>query len=410
MSNIARTALRGVTYYDPLKADDGYTVFPIGDMGVVMIDMEGRIVHRWRTGRGVHTARLLSNGLLSCSQVRRLPSKEKGYLPDGEGYPPDRSDLHGAIDADIVEYDWDSNIVWKASVPYQTHDIFCFDEAPGDKWPKNGHYIFPTFHPVGVFPDELAEKWQGGVAGTEYEGKIWGDSIYEIDRDGKIVWEWFSRDHLDPVIDAFPPLDMRGNFHSNSVFLSREGNIILSARVLCELKRIEYPGGKVIARYGRGELYHQHNATELENGNILVFDNGSHRSNYYGPEYSRAVEIDPGTNKVVWEYKADPPFTFRSDVISGCKRLANGNTIICEGYTGRIFEVTCEGELVWEYVVPWWSFKYRGLTNMMYRAERYPKNHPAFKSKDLDPARYRWENRIWGPEAWKRGGFRPLIF
>jgi len=409
MSNVARTVRRGVTYFDPLKADDGYTLFPTPNMGPVLIDMEGNIVHRWgKASTSMANPRILPNGRLCYVTHRKRP---EGLIPTGEAYPLERSDLNGAHPhIDIVEADWDGNEVWSVNVPYQTHDIFCFDEAPGDKWPKNGHYIYPTYDPHGVFSDEQAKGWMGGVAGTEYAGKLWGDTICEIDRDGKIVWEMYTRDQLDPVLDATPPLDMRGNFHSNSVFLCHDGTILWSARVLCELKKFEYPSGKVIGRFGRGEIYHQHNATELANGNILVFDNGSHRSNYYGAEHSRSVEIDPKTNKVVWQYTADPPFTFRSDVISGCRRLPNGNTIICEGYTGRIFEVTHEGEMVWEYVVPWWAFKYRGLTNMMYRAERYPRNHPALKGKDLDPDRYRWENRMYGPEAWGRKDFEPLIF
>ena len=36
--------------------------------------------------------------------------------------------------------------------------------------------------------------------------------------------------------------------------------------------------------------------------------------------------------------------------IGSCQRLANGNTLICEGTTGRIFEVTPSLQLAWEFV------------------------------------------------------------
>ena len=39
-------------------------------------------------------------------------------------------------------------------------------------------------------------------------------------------------------------------------------------------------------------------------------------------------------------------------LISGTQRLPNGDTLICAGVSGTIFEVTPEKETVWEYVNP----------------------------------------------------------
>lgn len=413
MSNIARTALRGVTYYNPFKAYDGYTLFLAPDMGPILIDIEGNIVHSWQAPLQAH-CRLLPNGLLSGWIHQDFPSPDMGFEPEGGhvGFWPERSAFDATGDNIIVEIDWDGNIVWQTRAPYQTHDTFPLDIAPGDKWSQKdkGHYLYPAYHPDGIFPDSLAKKWQGGVPGTEYKGKVWGDIIYEVDRDGKIVWEWKTRDHLDPVLDAFPPLDMRANFHSNTISPCRDGTILWSGRVLCQIHKIAYPSGEVVGRYGKGELFHQHDCKELSNGNILTLDNGSHRSNFYGPEYSRSVEIDPKTGKVVWEYTADPPSNFYTSVMAGSDRLPNGNTLISDAYNGRLFEVTREKELVWEYVVPMWNQRSGGTTNMVYRVHRYSKDHPAFKGKDLDPARWKWENLTYGPPAWKNREFKPCIF
>ncbi|MBA7705859.1 hypothetical protein ES703_114699 [subsurface metagenome] len=163
-------------------------------------------------------------------------------------------------------------------------------------------------------------------------------------------------------------------------------------------------------RYGKGTISHQHDARELDNGNILIFDNGAHRHNY-APSYSRSVEIDPDTDEIVWEYKADPPSDFYTAMCGGNERLPNGNTVICDSWHGRIFEVTVKGELVWEYVSP---FMYitpalNRNSNMMWRAHRYPRDYPGLKGKDLDPTRFPWENRIFGPGAFKQD-FMPFIF
>ena len=96
---------------------------------------------------------------------------------------------------------------------------------------------------------------------------------------------------------------------------------------------------------------HQHDPTLLDNGNILIFDNGWHALTAPTPA-SRVIEVDPRTNQIQWEYKTKPGWDFFSAFISGAQRLPNGNTLICEGMTGRLFEVTYEGELVWEYTNP----------------------------------------------------------
>src|SRR5690606_12663974 len=87
----------------------------------------------------------------------------------------------------------------------------------------------------------------------------------------------------------------------------------------------------------------------------------------YARATSRVLEIDPVTLEVVWSYRAA---NFFSTNISGAQRLANGNTLITEGAPGRIFEVTSNGEIVWEYMnAP--SPVGRG-SNAVYRAYRIP--------------------------------------
>ena len=57
-----------------------------------------------------------------------------------------------------------------------------------------------------------------------------------------------------------------------------------------------------------------------------------------------------GSLAIEWEYTAEPRESFFSPYISGAQRLPNGNTLICEGSKARLFEVTGEGEVVWDFV------------------------------------------------------------
>lgn len=86
---------------------------------------------------------------------------------------------------------------------------------------------------------------------------------------------------------------------------------------------------------------------------VITIDKYTGRMNALG-DYSRVLEIDPITLKIVWQYTPAEagymmPFDsnrFYSPFISGAQRLPNGNTLITEGSGGRIIEVTPDHELI----------------------------------------------------------------
>lgn len=120
-------------------------------------------------------------------------------------------------------------------------------------------------------------------------------------------------------------------------------------------------------------------------------------------DYSRVLEIDPQTLEVIWQYTpAEAGFVvpldasrFYSPFISNAQRLPNGNTLITEGSDGRIFEVTSQHELVWEYINPYWRRDKLRL-NLVYRAYRSPyewvpqlERPKELAVPRLDPAQFR---------------------
>ena len=83
----------------------------------------------------------------------------------------------------------------------------------------------------------------------------------------------------------------------------------------------------------------QHDCEPLPNGNITLFANGINTTTN---PFSRAIELDPRTGKIVWEYRAKPSYTFFSPHVSGTQRLRTGNMLICEGQWGRLSETDCQ--------------------------------------------------------------------
>ena len=74
--------------------------------------------------------------------------------------------------------------------------------------------------------------------------------------------------------------------------------------------------------------------------------------------------------------------SFYSPHIGGCQRLAGGNTLICEGAKGAIFEVTPECDVVWEYVCPYWgAHPHFGEINFIFRARRYEADSPQIRDR-----------------------------
>ena len=154
----------------------------------------------------------------------------------------------------------------------------------------------------------------------------------------------------------------------------RNGHILVSFRTISTVGMIERNTGTIVWKLGAPPLAHQHAPTELPDGNLLIFDNGTHRFDSAFP-YSRVIEVDPETRQIVWSYQERRPADFFSPNISNAQRLSNGNTLICEGAFGRIFEISREGQVVWEYVNPYFnppgSQPGGPLSNAVFRAYRY---------------------------------------
>ncbi len=141
-------------------------------------------------------------------------------------------------------------------------------------------------------------------------------------------------------------------------------------------------GGDLLYRWGNPaayragdeadqQLFKQHDTQWIEEGlpgegNILVFNNGRGRpgGNWSSIEeilapvdaggfYNEPVSGEPfGPEAPVWTYSAENPQDFYSDHISGCQRLPDGNTLICDGPGGYFFEVRPDGQVVWDYQCP----------------------------------------------------------
>ena len=153
----------------------------------------------------------------------------------------------------------------------------------------------------------------------------------------------------DPWVDVFHANSVEWMYHSH--LLSRHpiygpNNVLVSLRHQDRVAIVDWQAEQVIWSWGEGELSGPHDAQVLENGNILIFDNGLHRG------WSRAVELEPLTGNIVWEYRPTPNSSFFTASKGSAQRLVNGNTLLAESDRGRAIEVAPDGEIVWEFITP----------------------------------------------------------
>jgi hypothetical protein len=130
--------------------------------------------------------------------------------------------------------------------------------------------------------------------------------------------------------------------------------VLMSLRTTSGVIGVDRATGKVRLHVPAGVVAQQHAPVPLPNGNVMVFDNGNFRPGAHVP-FSKILEIDPVTHRVVWEYADEMVNHFFTAFMGNAQPLPNGNVHITESATGRLFEVTRAGEVVWEYVIPWFA-------------------------------------------------------
>jgi outer membrane protein assembly factor BamB len=348
----------GVSALDRERAYPGYTLFaPLTANGkVYLIDLHGVVVHEWQLPYAPgQTTYLLPNGNLFYN----------GKLPGPHDLFPVWSAYRGGV---VLEADPKGNIVWEFQRPDHHHDASRL---------RNGGAIVLGLE---ALEPAFARQLLGGRPGSEHRGTTYQDVIYEVNQSGEITWTWRAHEHLNPESAVIHAQESREHWPmANSVNELSDGNILVSFRNVSKVAIIERGSGKILWSLDHPVVAQQHYPHELPNGNLLIFDNGSYKSDRSFP-HSRVIEVERKTKNIVWQYLDDPPQNFFSPYMSSGQRLPNGNTLITEASFGRIFEVTAEGQVVWEYRVPFFGdyegrpdlvTVNRGQQNAVHRAFRY---------------------------------------
>ena len=330
----------GLTGIDSQLTAGGYTLYAGQTAGgrVDLIDINGQRVHEW--------------------QIPVRPGRDAVLLPNGNlgynGSHEKSANLYPAWDiwhgGDFYEVTPSGEIVWRHE------DIFHHHDA---QWLPNGNLLYTVAAPL------------------PWDSNIQSDIVKEVNRKGEVVWEWRAWEHLG--WDEHPIHECFNNDHwplINGVSQTSDGLILMSLRIISGIIAVNKSNDEIVWQIKYPYVAQQHCPVETEKGRVLCFDNGNIRPNSI--HHSRIVEYDIESRELVWSYTDLVPPSFFSPYMGSVQRPWNGNTFICESAFGRLFEVTPECKIVWEYVIPDFA-EYpaplnefiTGFHNSCFKAHRY---------------------------------------
>lgn len=316
----------------------------------VLVDMEGHVLHRWQASRDDPSA-----PLQSWIHVEPL---ERGEI------------LAISQDYALAKYSWESERLWRRRM--RAH------------------------HDLAVAPDGRIFVLTRDRSTLSFRGAqlpVLADAVTILSPSGdkrrSIDLLPMMRPHLDPArlrriktrlekgeVDGSRitrPGGVGDVLHANSIQLLQDdiegvapaGSWLLSFRAISRVAIVDASFERLLWVFGRGELDGQHDATQLENGNILIFDNGMNRGR------SRVVEVDPRSDEIVWSVAPSKLFT---RLRGGAQELPNGNILVTESDRGRALEVTRKGDMVWEFLNP--DVRHAddvAVRGTIYRLNRFPR-------------------------------------
>lgn len=336
--------LSGALTRDADHVAPGLTLFCSGhDTSVLLIDVEGTVVHHWH---------------LDFDEI----------FPDP--LPFEAMDFH----SEFVRRAW----------AFPNGDLLAIFEYTGitrvnaegkPLWAvaNRSHHDFKALDDGTIVTLDIEERDMSWLL-KQYRCRRFRDGVIDshvmfLNAEGELVrkisiFDAIYRSRFTSFIHSIP-LTTTDVFHANSVDvldataaaafpMFEEGDILVSLRTLNALVVIDGDTEEV-KWLSQGLTCAQHQASFLPSGSIMVLDNcGGNQKFPLRSDQSRIIEIDPATDDITWCFPArGQRFDFFTGMLGYVERLPGGNTLITESMQGHLIEVTPQGDVVWEYYSPY---------------------------------------------------------
>lgn len=427
----------GLFQNDP-AATDGYTLLaPNSSTSSYLIDNCGRAVHEWTSGYmpGVSVKLLEDGQLLRTCRIANTAFNG------------------GGLGGRVQLMDWNSNVTWYYEYTNnqhaQHHDAV---QMPNGNILFVAWEARTRAEAIAAGRDTstlLQRLWPDALIEVQPTTPGNGNIVWEWHAWDHLVQEWDNTKANYAVVADHPELinlnyyrpgslttNARDWLHVNALsYNPTTDQLAISIHNFDEIWVIDHStttveaashsggtagkGGDLLYRFGNPSTYNRgtvndhlfwgmHNvnwvpAGDQYAGQMMVFNNGLDRpaGNYSTVEiwqppldllgnYTIAPGQPYGPVATTWKYEDSPNTNFYSMIISGAQRLPGNHTQICEGTTGRVFEIDSAGNTIWEYVNP---VQATGPVNQgdsangnaMFRAYKYLPSYPGLAGQVLTP-------------------------
>ncbi len=322
---------RGVTVLKPDAIQPGANLYVSGQGPEAhLIDHNGDILHKW-----------------AFDWYSAWPDEARRSNGRAE-FPNHWRRAHLYDDGDLL-------VIWGGQ------GIARIDAASQLQWGRTDEHVH---HDVDVGPDgRIWTLSRGPVHIPELSpDRVVMDTILVLDPEtGATLDElslWDALQAHPAGRDAISRLPRHGDIlHTNTITVLPEGfdtdahpelaagNLLLSFRNPNLIGVLDVPS-RALVWVSNGPWAAQHQPVLLDEETVLIFDNRSRG------DRSRVLEANRHTGEIGWQYGGEDGEFFWSRILGSVQRLENGNTLITESDNGRAFEVTRDGERVWELVIP----------------------------------------------------------
>ncbi|HQU67524.1 MAG TPA: arylsulfotransferase family protein [Albidovulum sp.] len=336
---------QGVTVNDPAAGQDDLILlsgFYDGNNKVRLLRRDGAVLNEWTL-----SARAL---FPDASFFRLPPATDWNAITHGTIITPEGDIIFSFESGGVARLDRCGKPVWTTPGVLGHHS---------PNWLDDGGVVIAGGKRVTRQRDKA--KWP-------YSADYWEDLVYKFAPDGKLtlqkpLTELMVENDLQGRITATGQFSTRinGEFHLNDVEelpaskaaafpMFEAGDLLLSLRNFnailvtdSEVKRVKW--------YLTGPFIRQHDPDWQADGTITLFDNHSDETlDGTRGGGSRILKIDPATDKVVTLYGGRQDQPMYSPERSTHQMQPDGNILITEAQSGRAFEVTPAGKIVWEYI------------------------------------------------------------
>jgi len=316
-----------LTEHDPARMEPGWTLTNItvdtvfSPTYAVALDEEGQVV--WYRGFGLDEGRI---------DIEVTSLNDRVLI--GAGVPSGMRPM---------EVGWDGSVLWEGPQQVELTEFL----TPGEM-----HHRFDRLSDGSNMVLSYQLRELDGEPDRGY------DRVELMDADGTVTWSWDSIDHLPTPEDY-----VWGNA---VVFEPGNDAFYFNSRNFSSLYRLDGDTGDIEWTFGEGGDFApdpdaeypfptQAHAPEFqEGGTVLLYDNGGMERGFSRVvEY--ALDTEAMTSEIVWEYPGeiahDDWYNF---AMGDADRQPNGNTLITacalieSNSRSRIFEVTPDGDTVWE--------------------------------------------------------------